>query len=238
MTESDEKLRDYLKRVTADLRRTRRRLQETRRPGSRADRDRRDELPLSPGACARRRSCGSWSPRGGRRDRRRFPPIAAGTWRRSVRPRSRPSRDELCARWRLRRRGRRVRRRTSSGSARGRRWRWTLSSGCCWKRAWEALEDGGIDPASLRGSQTGVFAGLSFSRYGGGVRSGHRPAIEGYRADGQPPAASPRAGSPTRLVWRGRRCRSTRRAPRRWWRCTWRARRCARGSARWRWRAE
>ena len=47
----------------------------------------------------------------------------------------------------------RVRRRASSASPRARRWRWTPSSGCCWKPAWEALEDAGIDPASLRGSR-------------------------------------------------------------------------------------
>ena len=45
------------------------------------------------------------------------------------------------------RRRRRVRRRRSSGSARARRWRWTRSSGCCWRRSWEALERAGIDPA-------------------------------------------------------------------------------------------
>ncbi len=32
--------------------------------------------------------------------------------------------------------------------------------------AWEALEDAGIDPLSLRGSQAGVFAGLMYHEYG------------------------------------------------------------------------
>ena len=36
--------------------------------------------------------------------------------------------------------------------------------------SWEALEDAGIDPASLQGSQTGVFAGVSSSDYGGAGR--------------------------------------------------------------------
>jgi acyl transferase domain-containing protein len=46
--------------------------------------------------------------------------------------------------------------------------------------SWEALEDAGIDPASLRGSQTGVFIGAFFSVYGLGA-----PAeLEGYMATG------------------------------------------------------
>ncbi|HET7042302.1 MAG TPA: polyketide synthase, partial [Gemmatimonadales bacterium] len=32
--------------------------------------------------------------------------------------------------------------------------------------SWEALEDAGIDPSSLRGSQTGVFAGVMYQDYG------------------------------------------------------------------------
>ncbi len=38
--------------------------------------------------------------------------------------------------------------------------------------AWEAFEDAGIDPVSLRGSQTGVFAGIMSSDYGLGARPG------------------------------------------------------------------
>ena len=34
---------------------------------------------------------------------------------------------------------------------------------------WEALEDAGIDPLSLRGSQTGVFAGVSALDFGVGL---------------------------------------------------------------------
>ncbi len=49
--------------------------------------------------------------------------------------------------------------------------------------AWEAFEDAGIDPVSLRGSQTGVFAGIGSSDYGvGGFESAE--GLEGYRFTG------------------------------------------------------
>ncbi|WP_456303123.1 SDR family NAD(P)-dependent oxidoreductase, partial [Streptomyces mirabilis] len=48
--------------------------------------------------------------------------------------------------------------------------------------SWEAFEDAGIDPAGLRGSRTGVFAGLIYHDYGqGGAAS---PGIEGYLSTG------------------------------------------------------
>ncbi len=43
--------------------------------------------------------------------------------------------------------------------------------------AWEVFEGAGIDPASLKGSPTGVFVGIGASGYGAGG-----PAIAGYRA--------------------------------------------------------
>jgi acyl transferase domain-containing protein/NADP-dependent 3-hydroxy acid dehydrogenase YdfG len=46
---------------------------------------------------------------------------------------------------------------------------------------WEALEDGRIDPLALRGSDTGVFAGVMYHEYGTG---GGRPELEGYVATG------------------------------------------------------
>lgn len=45
--------------------------------------------------------------------------------------------------------------------------------------AWEALEDAGIDPVSLRGSDTGVYAGAFAQHYGS-----DNPDTEGYRVTG------------------------------------------------------
>src|SRR5579862_3464407 len=49
--------------------------------------------------------------------------------------------------------------------------------------AWETFEDAGIDPTSLAGSQTGVFAGVMHNDYGTGAGSG-LTELEGHRATG------------------------------------------------------
>ncbi|HTF51345.1 MAG TPA: SDR family NAD(P)-dependent oxidoreductase [Pseudonocardia sp.] len=48
--------------------------------------------------------------------------------------------------------------------------------------SWEALEDAGIDPLSLHGSETGVFAGLIYHDYG--VGGGTPGEVEGYVSTG------------------------------------------------------
>ncbi|MBO4275103.1 type I polyketide synthase, partial [Microbispora triticiradicis] len=52
--------------------------------------------------------------------------------------------------------------------------------------AWEAVEDAGIDPATLRGSQSGVFVGVMYSDYGARVhqRRGAARDLEGYLVSG------------------------------------------------------
>ncbi|RZQ63965.1 type I polyketide synthase [Amycolatopsis suaedae] len=53
--------------------------------------------------------------------------------------------------------------------------------------SWEALERAGIDPASLRGSQTGVFAGVMYSDYGSLLG----PEYEGHLVTGTSPSVVP-----------------------------------------------
>ncbi|MDT3400926.1 beta-ketoacyl synthase N-terminal-like domain-containing protein, partial [Streptomyces sp. B1866] len=49
--------------------------------------------------------------------------------------------------------------------------------------AWEALEDAGLDPTSLRGTDTGVFCGVGPSDYAA-APAGGLPQIEGFRLTG------------------------------------------------------
>ncbi|MEV4921528.1 type I polyketide synthase [Streptomyces roseoverticillatus] len=49
--------------------------------------------------------------------------------------------------------------------------------------SWEAFERAGIDPASVRGSRTGVFAGVMYHDYGGRVHTSP-PGLEGYLVNG------------------------------------------------------
>ncbi|MGW2643183.1 SDR family NAD(P)-dependent oxidoreductase [Streptomyces sp. NPDC001348] len=51
--------------------------------------------------------------------------------------------------------------------------------------SWEALERAGLDPHTLRGSSTGVFAGLIYHDYGNGAGYSHLPdGVEGFLGTG------------------------------------------------------
>ncbi|MDG9715510.1 type I polyketide synthase [Streptomyces sp. DH24] len=56
--------------------------------------------------------------------------------------------------------------------------------------AWEALEDAGIDPTSLRGSATGVYAGVSANGYGSGTVDDPQGNTEGYLLTGSTPSVA------------------------------------------------
>ncbi|WP_373466945.1 type I polyketide synthase [Streptomyces umbrinus] len=53
--------------------------------------------------------------------------------------------------------------------------------------SWEALERGGISPTSLRGSRTGVYVGVMYNDYGARVRQAPR-GLEGYIGNGSSPS--------------------------------------------------
>jgi acyl transferase domain-containing protein len=55
--------------------------------------------------------------------------------------------------------------------------------------AWEAIEGTGIDPESLAGSRTGVFAGIMPQEYGAGVDEA-AAGVEGYRLTGSTSSAA------------------------------------------------
>ncbi|KOG78940.1 hypothetical protein ADK38_39280, partial [Streptomyces varsoviensis] len=55
--------------------------------------------------------------------------------------------------------------------------------------AWEAVERAGIDPLTLRGSRTGVYAGVIYSEYGS--RLGAVPdEVEGFLGTGTIPSVA------------------------------------------------
>ncbi len=49
---------------------------------------------------------------------------------------------------------------------------------------WEAFEDGGLDPLALKGTSTGVFAGISIRDYATGPLGADGRAVEGYLGTG------------------------------------------------------
>ncbi|QEV37641.1 hypothetical protein CP978_02965 [Streptomyces nodosus] len=88
--------------------------------------------------------------------------------------------------------------------------------------------------SGLRGSATGVFAGVMYSGLQAAMLAS--PSSRASRAAAVPRAWLP-AGSRTPSASRVRQSRWTPRARRRWWRCTGRCRPCARVRSRSPWQA-
>ncbi|MEV7870535.1 type I polyketide synthase [Streptomyces sp. NPDC088124] len=56
--------------------------------------------------------------------------------------------------------------------------------------SWEAVERAGIDPVSLSGEEVGVFTGLSYYGYGSGTEPDRQAAVEGLLATGAAPSVA------------------------------------------------
>ena len=76
---------------------------------------------------------------------------------------------------------------------------------------------------------TGVFVGADVPATTAHGCTSVAEGVEGYLVTGSAGSVVVRPGRPTPSAWRARRSRSTPRARRRWWRCTWRRRRCGTG---------
>ena len=100
--------------------------------------------------------------------------------------------------------------------------------------SWEALENAGIDPVSMRGSQDRRVRRDQLDSITAWGRRAFTAGVRGLRVTGRQ-RVSCRAGWRMCLGWRGRRCRWIPRVPRRWWRCIWPVSRCGAVSAHWRW---
>ncbi|MFF2352753.1 type I polyketide synthase [Kitasatospora sp. NPDC058115] len=56
--------------------------------------------------------------------------------------------------------------------------------------AWDAVEHAGLDPAALRGTQTGVYAGVSYSHYGAGAQAALPADVAGQLVVGGAPSTT------------------------------------------------
>ena len=227
MTTNEEKLRDYLKRTTTALHQTQQRLEEATAREHEPIAIVGDGLPLP-----RRRAHAGGAVGAGRRRRATpsatSPPTAAGTSRTSTTPTpTRPGTTYAAER--------RLPATTPTAfdagffgisPARGPGHRPAAAAA-----AGDRVGGRSSAPAStrrpLRGSRTGVFAGVMYHDYAARLPA-TCPELEGYSATGS--AGSVVSGRVAyTLGLRARPSPSTRPAPPRWSRCTWRRRRCGRG---------
>ena len=103
--------------------------------------------------------------------------------------------------------------------------------------AWEAFERAGHRPDRAARQPDRRVRRADVPRLRAWHAASARRSAEGYLGTGTRRQRAVRPGRLHARAWRARRSPSTPRARRRWWRCTWRRRRCGRASARWRWPA-